>query len=234
MEWAQQNDGNTSAVAELLAQLSHLTQLKTTAAELTALPQLCRAIHAALQGSAAGNPNGRSSQSVKHQANESHTPEPMAHATASAIDTHTGVPADAASHTRSEDLDWTDTVVSLLLGVLFQQGSKPLHKQLLSALQPHLAEQPLQPRMERVLHQLLSEASTDARVKAAERSTAAAPFVATAQAWVSLLQFAPARDALASCASFGLETLAGQVHAVLAQLQAGLHLSAALTLELQV
>ena len=130
-----------------------------------------------------------------------------------------------------------DTVLALLFGLLFQQGSKPMHKQLLSAMQPHLARTPLHARTQPVLQELVqaaASASNRPTNSASGADRAEIPCVATAQAWVSLLAFAPAQDALASCAYFGLETLSGQVHAVLEELEQGLHLTSALTQELQV
>ena len=220
----QTSSDEPECAAQLLSLLHQLTQLGSTQAELVLLPQLCQATQTTLTAffsSTAPFATSQDEVSVEAEAAKSDCKSNV----------HNGADAQQARHAQM------DTVLALLFGLLFQRCSKPMHKQLLSAMQLHLARSPLHARTQPVLIELVqaaASASNHPPNSASNADRAGAPCVATAQAWVSLLAFAPARDALASCAYLGLVTLSGQVHAVLKELKQGLHLTPALTQELQV
>ena len=126
----------------------------------------------------------------------------------------------------------------LLLRLLFQPDTKPLHNPLLAALRAPCKQAHVQPALPGVLEQLMQmyqpEQSSATASSGECDSVSAAAYAPAAAAWLALSTWQPAHAALAGLAGPLLSMLAGHVMRTMQCLQDGHHASAPVGQGLQV
>ena len=203
----------SSPASAFLALLRCLCEAHDTEQEVALLPQLCSALKHAQQ---------------QQQQQRQPTVRGAAEAHAAVVPEAGGGPGGQGKAEAEASL----ACVQLAVRLLFLGRSKPLHKQLLAALRPSLADAGSQ----RALRQVLAENMNFGTAATPEPNSddATAPGMPAAAAWASLLAFAPAHELLEGCASSALASLAAQLHDMLSSTSAGCHLSPMLATDLQV